>query len=197
MPSNKQIYKIRISDSFGATIVSQKSAAVTGQRWFVLYTKPRQEWVANDNLERQAFEVYFPLLEVTKRRMTSLVSFIEPFFPRYIFIRFDLHRDDWAPIRSTLGVCGLVKFDGVPKAVPSDLISSLKDNENPDKLQNLIKETWKQGDIVEIEQGPFAGYRCIFQAEKSSERVFVLLNIVGKQTRATLFKQDLQIPQFA
>ena len=67
----------------------------------------------------------------------------------------------------------------------------------PDKLQNIIKETWKPGDIVEIEQGPFAGYRCIFQAEKSSERVFVLLNIVGKQTRATLFKQDLQIPQFA
>ena len=76
-------------------------------------------------------------------------------------------------------------------------IKALKANENIEKLQRVIPKSWKPGDVVEIEQGPFAGYRCIFQAERSTDRVAVLLNIVGKQTRATLMRQDLQIPQFA
>lgn len=165
--------------------------------WYVVYTKPRQEAVAQENLQRQNFDVYCPLIKLTKRRNSELRSVIEPFFPRYIFLRFDLARDNWAPIRSTRGVCGLVKFDGVPKPVPSTLISAIKENENADNVQRVINKTWKPGEIVEIEQGPFAGYPCIFQVQKSADRVCVLLDIVGKRTRATLQKKDLRLPKFA
>lgn len=168
-----------------------------GNAWFVVYTKPRQEAVAKENLERQNFEVYFPQLEIVKRHKGELIPFIGPFFPRYIFMRFDRERDNWGSVRSTRGVCGLVRFEGVPKAVPPKLIETLRQNENGDNLQQLAEKTWKPGDTIEIEQGPFAGYRCIFQAQKSSDRVFVLLDIVGKKTRATLLKQDLRVPQFA
>lgn len=165
--------------------------------WFVVYTKPRQEQVALENLARQNFEAYCPSIALTKRRKTQLVSLIEPFFPRYIFLRFNLKSDNWAPVRSTRGVSGLVRFGGVPREVPEQLIRALKANENTEQLQRITPKTWKPGDVVEIEQGPFAGYRCIFQAERSTDRVAVLLNIVGKQTRAMLLKQDLQVPQFA
>lgn len=165
--------------------------------WFVVYTKPRQEQVALENLARQQFETYCPNVATTKRRKGQLISLIEPFFPRYIFLRFNLESDNWAPVRSTRGVSGLVRFGGVPRQVPSQLIRALKANENTEQLQCITAKAWKPGDVVEIEQGPFAGYRCIFQAERSTDRVAVLLHIVGKQTRATLLKQDLQIPQFA
>jgi len=165
--------------------------------WFVVYTKPRQESVAQENLERQQFEVYCPRIQLTKRRKSDLVPVIEPFFPRYLFMRLNSEQDNWAPVRSTRGVCGLVKFEGVPKAVPAKLIQALKENENPDSLQSVVSKTWKSGDSVEIEQGPFAGYSCIFQAQKSADRVCVLLDIVGKCTRATLLQQDLKVPQFA
>lgn len=174
-----------------------ESAPPANRQWFVLYTKARQERVARDNLERQEFEVYLPEIEITKRRKTGLVAIVEPFFPRYLFIRFDCKNDDWGPIRSTRGVCGLVRFEGVPKPLPSNLIDMLRLNENTQKLQIVNKKTWETGDTVQIEQGSFAGYKCIFQTEKSAERVCVLLTIVGKQTRTTLLKQDLQIPQFA
>ncbi len=165
--------------------------------WFVLYTKPRQEGIAVENLARQNFEAYCPTIAVTKRRNGKLVLLIEPFFPRYIFLKFNLESDNWAPLRSTRGVSALVRFGGVPKEVPPRLIAALKENENSEHLQEVTQKTWKSGDIVEIEQGPFAGYRCIFQASKSADRVAVLLNIVGKQTQTTLSKQDLQVPQFA
>ena len=93
----------------------------------------------------------------------QLKNFIEPFFPRYIFIRFNHKTDDWAPIRSTRGICGLVRFAGVPKPVSTELIEALSENENNKKLQCVTEKSWKHGDKVQIEQGPFAGYQCIFQ----------------------------------
>ncbi len=165
--------------------------------WFVVYTKPRQELIALENLARQHFEAYCPNVAITRRRKSQLVSLIEPYFPRYIFLRFNLQSDNWAPVRCTRGVSGLVRFGGVPRQVPHRLIKALKANENAQQLQRFVPKSWKQGEAVEIEQGPFAGYRCIFQAERSTDRVTVLMDIVGKQTRATLLKQDLQIPKFA
>lgn len=163
--------------------------------WYAIYTKPRQENIAEFNLLNQQFEVFLPRHAVEKRRQQHIVSQIEPFFPRYLFVRFHETRDDWGPIRSTRGVSNLVRFNGRPRSVPEQLISLLQSNENEHGLQRVSRASWKSGDEVEIEAGPFAGYRCIFEAVRSSERVSVLLNIVGKQTRAVLDRQDLAIPQ--
>jgi transcriptional antiterminator RfaH len=165
--------------------------------WFVIHTKPRQEQIAEYNLQNQEFEVFLPRYAVEKRKKHAIVSHIEPYFPRYLFVRFNESSDDWGPIRSTRGVSSLVRFNGRPRSVPNRLIKMLRENENTDGLQRVNKSSWKPGDEVEIEEGPFAGYRCIFEAVRSSERVSVLLNIIGKQTRAVIKQQDLAIPQFA
>ena len=176
---------------------SQDLVSSVRRHWYVIYTKPRKEEVAKFHLQRQSFKVYLPQLEITKRRKSGLVFTIEPFFPRYLFIQLDLQTEDWSPIRSTRGVCGLVRFDGVPKSVPSEFIQYLIRNENSQHLQSIDRKTWKPGDSVEIEKGPFSGYSCIYQGQRSADRVTVLLNIVGKQTRTTILKQDLKLPQYA
>lgn len=167
------------------------------RKWYVLYTKPRSEQIAKAHLERQSFSAYLPLVASPKRVKGKLTTVVEPYFPRYLFVSLDIDQDNWAPIRSTRGVCDLVKFEGRPKDVPAQLIQALKDNEDCEQLQNISQAEWKAGDRVDIEQGPFAGYSCIFQASRSADRVAVLIDIVGKPTRATLPNQDLQIPQFA
>lgn len=176
---------------------SEEPVESSNQAWFVVYTKAREEQVAVENLERQGFEAYCPTVANTKRRKGQLVAKIEPFFPRYIFLNFDLVSDNWAPLRSTRGVSNIVRFGGVPQQVPVSLVAALQSNENSDKLQEVKPKTWKLGDSIEIEQGPFAGYKCIFQSERGADRVTVLLNIIGKPTRTTLQRQNLQIPQFA
>lgn len=165
--------------------------------WYVVYTKAQLEISASEHLARQDFESYLPLIETQQRRQGQVVATIKPFFPRYLFIRFDRETDDWSPVRSTRGVCGLVKFEGVPKPVPASLIKGLRANEDERQLQRINQPSWKAGDNVAIEQGPFAGYSCIFQEHRSADRVAVLLNIINKPTRATLNVQDLQLPQFA
>lgn len=163
----------------------------------MVYAKARQEEVALEHLERQQFHCYLPRIQLSKRRNGQIVPSIQPFFPRYLFIRLALQDQDWAPIRSTRGVCGLVRFEGAPKRVPTRLIQALKNNENSQQLQDITTPSWKQGDVVKIEQGPFSGYSCIFQGRRSSDRVAVLLDIIGKPTTAVLSSQNLQTPEFA
>ena len=161
--------------------------------WYLIYTKPRQENLARENLERQGFVTYLPLSEQTRRRNGRYIKIIEPYFPRYVFIQLNTDTDNWAPIRSTLGVSQMVRFGGLPAVVPDDLITCLKENDDSNGVQELIEQELSPGDRVVIINGPFAGYKGIYQQQKSTERVAVLLDIVGKNTALTLSIHDLQL----
>jgi len=161
--------------------------------WYLIYTKPRQENLARENLDRQGFVTYLPLAEQTRRRNGRYIKIIEPYFPRYVFIQLNTDTDNWAPIRSTLGVSQMVRFGGLPAVIPDDLIACLEENDGSNGVQKQIKKDMSPGDRIEIVNGPFAGYRGIYQQQKSAERVAVLLEIVGKNAALTLSVHDLQL----
>ena len=76
--------------------------------WYLVYTKPQQERVANDNLQRQGYETYLPMLRKRVKRGKTYHHRLDPLFPRYLFIHLSDQLDDWGPIRSTIGVTHLV-----------------------------------------------------------------------------------------
>ena len=96
-------------------------------QWYVIHTKPRQEQRALENLQRQGFEAWLPMIELEKVRRSRLTRVTEPMFSRYLFIRLDTTQTNWSPIRSTLGVSKLVSFGNVPAAVPDALIDMLRE----------------------------------------------------------------------
>ena len=59
----------------------------TLDRWYLAYTKPRQEAVAHANLEQQGFEAYLPLFKKFKKTEQGPVALFEPMFPRYLLFR--------------------------------------------------------------------------------------------------------------
>ena len=69
------------------------------RKWYLIFSKPRQETIAKTQLERQGYEVYLPLVEQRKKRLGRARTVIEPLFSRYLFIHLDSHTDDWRPIR--------------------------------------------------------------------------------------------------
>ena len=81
--------------------------------WYVVATKLRQETVALQNLKRQSYEVFLPQITLRKRRRGKWQEVIEPLFPGYLFVALEAGVDDAAPIRSTLGCVGLVRFGAV------------------------------------------------------------------------------------
>ena len=43
--------------------------AIAGKRWYLVYSKPRQEELAKANLQRQGFVCYLPMARQPRRRM--------------------------------------------------------------------------------------------------------------------------------
>lgn len=156
------------------------------ERWYLVYCKPRQEVTARLNLERQAYRTYLPLMRQARRRNGRKVSVIAAMFPRYLFIRLNEETDNWGPIRSTLGVVSVVRFGQTPAAVPDALIEFLRKREDADGVQMLPAEQYRVGEKIRITEGGFAGYEGIFLARSGRDRVTVLLQILGRATRASV-----------
>jgi transcriptional antiterminator RfaH len=165
--------------------------------WYLIYTKPNLENSADENLQRQGFATYLPRVEQRRRRNGRYITRIEAFFPRYLFIHLNADSDNWSPIRSTIGVANIVRFGGLPVAVPANLIASLRQNDDQYGVQRVVQKLMQPGDKVAIIDGPFAGYSAIYNKQKSADRIAVLLNIIGKNTELTLSAHSLMPAQAA
>ena len=165
---------------------SNNSATIEGKSWYLIYSKPRGEELAVANLERQGYRCYLPRFKATRKVRGRLTTNIEPMFPRYLFISLDTSTDNWAPIRSTVGVTRLVRFGIEPALVPDTLIQALMDHEDAQGLLSPPRRDFEKGDRVRIFEGPFKDYEAIFLARNSSERVIVLLEILGKESRVAI-----------
>ncbi|MGD2074366.1 MAG: transcriptional activator RfaH [Gammaproteobacteria bacterium] len=132
------------------------------RRWYVIHTKPRQKTLAADNLQRQSFEIHLPRLEQIRRDRGKWRRSIEPLFPRYLFIRLALGRDNTAPIRSTRGLTRLVGFTGRPAPVPEAFIDTLSACGAATGLHHP-EARFEPGRAVTIVGGPLQGLQAIFR----------------------------------
>lgn len=162
-------------------------------RWYAVFTKPRQEQVAVEHLERQAFTVWLPKVEHSVRHRGRWVDRIEPLFPRYLFLQADAADQDLSTIRSTRGVTGLVRQGIEPAVVPEQVITFLRDNADPETGLHHIGSgaRFKRGDRVRVIEGPFEGLEGVLLKEKGEERVLVLLAILGGERNVALSPQQL------
>lgn len=158
--------------------------------WYLVYCKQRQESIAQENLQRQHYETYLPFIKTLKRkRGQGLVEHTEPLFPRYLFIKLGEGIDDWAPIRSTIGVSGLVRFGHITAKVPDSLLAAVRASCDDEGFYNYLPQQLQNGESVRIIEGLFAGYEAIFLAPTGRERAEIMLNTVCEsQTR-------LEVPQ--
>ena len=165
---------------------------VTVKSWYLVYTKPRQETIAQENLQRQDYGVYLPKVRQMRRRRGKQEAVVEPLFPRYLFIHLDTQSDNWAPIRSTFGVASLVRFGSEPAQVHDALIEHLKAQEGQEGLHEWAEAKIKVGDRVRVAEGPLKGVEGILLAKSGQERVMLLLEMLGKEVRTHLTTSQIE-----
>jgi transcriptional antiterminator RfaH len=163
------------------------------RQWYTVYTKPRQEKAAEENLERQGYEVYCPRIQLDRRLRGRWQKIIEPLFPRYLFVHLEQGKDSFSPIRSTFGVSDFVRFGGEPKTVPNSLIEGIKAREDIGQKVHIGCRQWQCGDEVEIIEGSFVGLRGLFEASSSEERVIILLQLLGRDNKVRI-SRDAIVP---
>jgi len=96
--------------------------------WYLIQTKPKQEFRAQENLNYQGYTTFLPTLKVQKLKKNTVEVHEDPLFDRYLFIQLDQVQSNWFPIKSTLGVHQIVRF-GIhvePAIVPDPLIEELR-----------------------------------------------------------------------
>lgn len=173
--------------------MASASASDESAQWYAVYTKPRQEKVAQENLQRQGYDIYLPLVHLRKRKKGKLADSVEPLFPRYLFIRLQQGKDNWGPIRSTIGAIDLVKFGQNAAVVPDDFIRYLRENEGADGAHQLPEVEMKKGQPIRLADGPLAGYEAVFLEKTSKDRVLVLLRLLGGETRVNIDQSEIEL----
>ena len=162
------------------------------KQWYVVQSKPKQETLADVNLGRQGYETYCPRIIQESRYRRRWKKIIKPLFPRYLFVHLEQGRDDFAPIRSTLGVTGLVRFGGIPRELTPGIIEDIKSREDERGIY-IGRPQWQTGEEVEIVGGALSGLKGFFLAESGEERVVILLSMLGRENKVVV-TQDAVVP---
>jgi transcriptional antiterminator RfaH len=151
-------------------------------RWYLAYTKPRQEQIALYNLEQQAFEVYLPLYKKFKKTEQGPVALFEPMFPRYILFRPGKPEQSIASVRNTKGVANIVRFGFEPALLHDDLVQRIRQLEEDRHHATLLElSQLKAGQTVRLKHTALGDIGGLIQ-NVSSKRVAVLLEILGRPT---------------
>ena len=158
----------------------------TKRKWYIVYTKPKAEKIAQENLSRQGFEIYLPVLRRLQRQRGRRVTIVAPMFPRYLFIHLSSDTDNWSPIRSTRGVASLVRFGLHPGSIPDGLIKMMKSREDASGVQVIPGDEYRAGTRIRMVEGGMKGYEGVYLARNSRDRIVVLLEIMGRHTRANV-----------
>jgi transcriptional antiterminator RfaH len=151
-------------------------------RWYLIHTKPAGEALAQVHLERQGYQVYFPRAVQTVHRRGHWLQRIVALFPRYVFLRLNEGQQALNPVRSTLGVAQVVRFGSDYTVVPEGVIRDLQARADPHSGLHALAcaARLNPGAAIAVRSGPFAGLNGIFERPAGSERVVVLLRLLGQ-----------------
>jgi transcriptional antiterminator RfaH len=143
--------------------------------WYLIQTKPKQEFRALEQLENQGYNCFLPTLHVEKLNAGKLHFCVEPLFARYMFIQLDTVMSNWSPIRSTRGVTKLIEFGGRFAALSDECIKPLRD-----RHAGLPMRMLEPGNRVTILDGPFAGLEGIYEMPDGEARAMVLIQLISE-----------------
>ncbi len=104
------------------------------------------------------------------------------------FCRLDVVQSGKAA-RYAPGVKDFVKFGSRIAEVGEDVIQAIRDR-CPGGVAEIRPRPYRSGEAVMIKEGPFAGLEAVFERDMAgSERVAVLLELLGRQTRLVLLSE--------
>ena len=165
----------------------------SNMRWFVAQLKPNGFATAKCNLQKQGYQTFMPMRQVEVRHARKVNTVTRPLFPGYIFVHFDAETTQWRAINNTYGITNLIMGGmNAPQAAPSDLMQALKARCGDGDLV-LPCEMFVPGNVVKVVNGPFKDIIATVEALSNSDRIAVLLDVMGRETRVEVARHNLEI----
>jgi len=152
------------------------------KEWFILQFKANSHHIAAKNLNQQGFETFLPLNDTTSRKASRFINTAQPLFPGYMFVSFDRAETNWYKINNTYGVLRLVTFNTVLRPIPTKFVINLKKRYDLSGKLLPVKKL-KKGDQVKVLNGPFANFTATVEKYETNQRIWILLDLMGRQTK--------------
>lgn len=152
------------------------------KRWYVAYTQPGAEILADGQLRNQGFKTFLPKCLKTVSHARKVKEIIAPLFPRYIFVELDLGKHRWRSINGTRGISYLLSMGEHPSAVPVGIVEEIMTRATPGNLIDVPPEVpFEAGEVIEITTGALADQVGNFIRVDARQRVVMLLKLLGRE----------------
>ena len=158
--------------------------------WAAVNTQPHRESVAYDNLERQGFIAYCPVVRRRRSHARRVDEVLRPLFPGYLFVSIAPEREFWRPILSTYGVRTLVRCGDQPSVVHAQFVGALKAREVDGAIVRP-PVPYLVGQQVRVVAGAFDGIVATILDLDEKDRLTVLLDIMSRPVKARLTSQQV------
>ncbi len=160
----------------------QISHSLPSSNWIVLTTQPHREDLAMENLIRQDFHPYCPMIVKRIKHARRAYDAKRPLFPGYIFVEYQARQQLWRPLLGTFGVRSVLRNGEVPALLPSGFVESLKVREIDGAIHKPVRP-FEPGQAVVINGGPFDGLVGQILEIREADRVVLLLNLLNQETK--------------
>ena len=165
-----------------------ENAKTDERHWFALYTKPRSEFKAAEQLELIEVNYYLPVVTNIKQWSDRKKKVTEPVMRGYIFIKADEHERLRSLEQYSIVRC--VSERGKPAVIPDWQIENLRkmlDYEGDFYVMNGLVP----GKKVKIKEGPFAGVEGIYRESENDKTLAVSIELLNRSVIAHLPKESL------
>ncbi len=156
--------------------------------WFALYTKPRSEFKAAEQIGELNIHYYLPTITKVKQWSDRKKKITEPLIHGYIFIYAD-EKERVASLEK-YSVVRCVFDGGRPAKIPDWQIENLKKMLDS-KADLYIKEGLVAGTKVQILDGPFTGVIGVVQESDNGSTIAVSIDLLRRAVIAHLPKKSL------
>ncbi len=161
--------------------------------WFIISTKPKQEFLAEQSLKQLGANVYLPLYHKKIKKNKEKIAVISPLFSGYLFAQFSVI-ELYHKVRYTRGVKSVLGNNEGLWTIPNEKIESIQHREDNGIVTMSRKDdSFKSGDRIMIDEGAFDGWEGIFFEDMpDNERAIIMLTSVSYTSKLVVLKKYLK-----
>lgn len=169
------------------------STAIDTSSWFVVSTKPKQEFIAEQSLKSLGANTYLPLYLKRIKKDRERIEIITPLFCGYLFAQFSVI-DLFHKIRYSRGVKTVLGNNECLWTISDAKVADIKSRENNGLVTlHSREENFKSGDKIMIDEGAFDGWEGVFYEElPDNERAIIMLTNVSYSSKLVVLKKYLR-----
>ncbi|MCU1293040.1 MAG: transcriptional activator RfaH [Bryobacterales bacterium] len=163
----------------------------TRDPWFAVEVTPRKEKQVLDSLVSKGYECLLPMQRMRRNSSGDCRESKVPLFPGYLFCQLSLEENRMA-LLTTPNLRNLVGVAGRPIPLANNEVAMLKRI----VATGVVAQSWpymREGDIVELVDGPLAGLRGLLVSVKEDSHLVVAIELLHRSIAVKIHPERVSV----